>query len=212
MGKMSGKKTTITKSRYYLKGMEKIHPFKSIVLLFQLISIIILGFLIFNFEIRIAGEETHFSEIKFSDIFYISTLILFSTLFYSNRLHQFFKEEDLSRIKKNYYLLLLISSTFIVLQMVSVYMFQVDNKEIASESFSSYILLLISFHLVHLILSIVMIILLLFRLINTVEDPVKMLVYVTNPFEKLLIEIEQMTWNYQVALWLVIYLYILLRF
>ena len=209
---MSGKKTQQKTVRYYLKEIEKIHPFKSFVYLFFIISSLILGFVVFSLELKRTSLPGEFTSIQFPDIFTLGALVLFSTLLFTSRHINLFKEEKIHRLKSNFYLQLFISSLFIVTQMVAVYQFRLYANTILPESLISYFIVLISFHLVHLILAIVVMIILMFRLINVLEDPVKSLIYLTNPFEKLLIEIEQLFWNYQVIVWLLLFLYLELRF
>ncbi|GEM_PF-2731207 len=209
---MSTRKTTLIRRNYYLSEIEKIHPFKSIVLLFNVISTIILCFLVFNFEIKYASAEAQTVEFHLPDVFFIGTLILFSTLLISNKQIQLYRQENVKKLKSNYYLQLFVSSIFIVIQMFAVYQFQLKYGTSLSDNFNSFFILMTSFHLVYMILAIVLTILILFRLVNVMEDPIKTLVYETNPFERLLIEIKQILWNFQAGLWVVIFLYFLVRF
>lgn len=209
---MPGKKITYRKRNYYLRNIEEIHPYKNIIYLFNIISFIILSFLVFNFELQSAKENTTALDIRLPDFFLLSTMILYSTLSFSNWQKQLFKAEKILLIKKSFYLELFLKTFFIVCQMIAVYRFQYVQENNFSPTFNSYFLLLASFHLTVLVLNLVILIILLFRLVNVQEDPVKTLVYVTNPFENLILEIKQITNNYQVFIWSAIYLYLTFSF
>ncbi len=209
---MSGRKIEQKTFKYYLREIEKIHPFKSFVYLFFIISSLILGFVIFSLELKKASLPQDYSFIQFPDIFILGALVLFSTLLFTSRLTIHYQEENVIKLKRSFYLQLFISSLFIVTQMIAVYQFRLSANGELPEPMISYFIVLISFHLIHLIVAIVVMIILMFRLINVMEDPVKTLVYFTNPFEKLLLEIKQLFWNYQVIIWLILFLYLELRF
>ena len=209
---MSNKKIKQRTVKFYLKEIENIHPFKSFIYLFFFISSLILGFVIFSLELKWSSLQSEVKAIQFPEIFILGALLLFSTLLFTSRQSQFYKEEKLNQLKSSYYLQLFTSTLFIVIQMVAVYQFRINSEEKIPEVLISYFIVLISFHLAHMILAIVIMIILMFRLINVLEDPVKTLVYLTNPFEKLLLEIKQLFWNYQVIVWVLIFLYLELRF
>lgn len=209
---MPGKKTTYVKTRYYLNGIEKFHPFQNLVYLINLISSIVLAFLIFSFELKIASKEGALQTLNVPDVFLISTLVLFATLIFTNNQSYFFKEERIGKLKRNYYLVLFLGTVFIVVQMAAVYVFQLTETNKLSEDLNSFFILLISYHLIHLVICMLFLIMLLFRVVNSSEDPVKTLVYITNPYEKLLIKLKNIAWNYQVAVWVALFLYFSFRF
>lgn len=182
------------------------------VYLFNIISFIILVFLIFNFELQSARDITISQGVHMPDIFLLSTMILFCSLFITSWQRSLLKSERVVTIKQSFYLELLLNTTFIILQMVAVYRFQYVQVNHFSESFNSYFILLTSFHLTHLILHVIVLIMLMFRIVNVLDDPVKVLIYITNPFEKLLLDIKQIVNNYQVFIWVVVYLYTTFRF
>ncbi len=209
---MSGKKIQQKSVKYYLREIEKIHPYKSFVYLYFVISALILGFVVFSLELKKVTFFNSISEIVFPDIFILGAFLLFSTLLFTTHQTRLYKSENVNRLKSSFYLQLFISTLFIVIQMMAVYQFRLMTEGMIPGPLVSYFIVLISFHLIHLILAIVIMIILMFRLINVLEDPVKTLVYVTNPFEKLLLEIKQLFWNYQVIVWILIFLYLELRF
>lgn len=209
---MPGKKTTYVKTRYYLKGIEKFHPFQNLVYLINLTSSIVLAFIIFSFELKIAGKSSDPQTLDVPDIFLVSTLLLFATLIFTNNQRQFFKEERIEKLKRNFYLVLFAGVVFIILQMVAVYNFQLAESGKTSHDLDSYFILLISYHLIHLVVCLVFLIMLLFRVVNSLQDPVRTLVYVTNPYEKLLLKLKGIGWNYQVGVWVALYLYFSFRF
>lgn len=209
---MSGKKATYEKKGYYFSGIEKLHPYQSLLYLFNFVSAITMVFLVFSLEIKIAGEERELHHFDLPDVFMLATLLLFGTLIFTRHQAQLYKEEKLLKLKKNYYAVLFLSTLFIAAQMVAVYMFRISDASAVSQEFSSYFILLVSYHLFHLVMCVVFLIWLLFRVVNSMEDPVKMLVFVTNSYEALLMKLKNIAWNFQVAMWIALFVYFVFRF
>lgn len=200
------------KGYFYFKRLEQMHPMHTLVYLFLLLSFIAFIFSIYFFEIKVINVHLNLSSVRLPDLYVLGAFVLFASMFLAFDQKQLYKREKIRKLKINFYANIFISAIFIILQLVASYQVQIGFLEKENQEIISYIIYITGMHLIHLIIVQVFSIYVLFRIVSAADDPVKTLVYVTNPFEKLLIDINSKLWVYQSAMWICLYLYLTFRF
>ena len=197
---------------FYFRNWEEVHPIKTMVYLFLFMSFIAIIFSIYFFEIRLLKYPSQGNLVHLPDLYIVGTLVLFASLIPAISQISLYKAEKIDRLKINYYLIILLSATFMVIQLIASYKAQLNFINNENQQIVSYIIYITGMHLIHLVITQIFSVYLLFRIVSSLEDPVKTLVFVTNPFEKLMLELNRSAWIYQTLLWVVLFLYLLFRF
>jgi len=200
------------RSQFYFKRLEQMHPMKTLVYLFLFMSFIAFTFSIYFFEVKVVKEHLNLNNLQVPELYILSTLTLFSSLIMIFMHNKLYDGEQIHGLKKNFYGMIAISTMFIVLQLIASYQMQIDFQEKENQKIISYFIYITGMHLIHLIIVLTFSIYVLFRVVNAIEDPVKVLIYFTNPFEKLLLNINKTLWIYQTAMWMGLFLYLTFRF
>jgi cytochrome c oxidase subunit 3 len=140
----------------------------------------------------------------------LSTLLLLVSLIFSTKLIPDYLHDKIKSLRIRLSLILIAGLLFVILQ--SLAWLEILNMHVAPEmeTIQNYLYLFSGLHLTHIIAGVILTAYLFYRVASVEGDPVKSLILLTNPFEKTLLEILTVFWHYTIALWVVIYLMLLL--
>ena len=210
--KPSHQKTDVSTGSPVIKRIEKIHPFKMINYLIISASCLLFAFIIFLFIKYIAFELDGEYALRLPRFFVVSTLILFSSFYYTSRVKEFYENDQISMLRRMLSRILIVGLLYFMSQSVA-WIELLNSHDASGDSrLISYLIILSGTHLLFTIGGMVIAAILFYRYMLIEDDPVKTLIVTTNPTEKARLEIYRSYWNFITVSWIVIFLMLLFIF
>jgi cytochrome c oxidase subunit 3 len=206
----SDKKFKLIKQKPPFNRIEHIHPYKILTYVMILASSLVFTFYILSFLNLLQFDISKVPPTHFPKLFSVSTILIIASLALSTKLLNDYVYDNIKFIRIRLSMILIIGLLFIILQ--SLAWLEILNIKVGqdAETAQNYLYLFSGLHLTHVIGGVILAAFLFYRIASVEGDPVKSIILLTNPFEKLLLEIFTAFWHYVVLLWVVIYLILLL--
>lgn len=191
--------------------IEKMHPYKMLLVLGIVGIAMIFVFLVIAYTVSISND-LQVSEVRLPKIFTLATIILLGSSFALNLAIKAFHEDNMRQLNFMIFLVLLMGVIFTGCQFLG----WLDLKEsgifLAGQSSGTFLYVISGLHLMHLTGGILFLLLALVKTYKVRQDPVKALIMVTNPFDKLRLELLTVYWHFLSALWLFLFFFFLYTF
>lgn len=191
--------------------IEKMHPYKMLMMLAIVGIAMIFVFLVIAYTVSIS-DYFQTSEVRLPKIFTLATIILLGSSFALNLAVKAFYEDNMRQLNFMIFLVLLMGVIFTGCQFLG----WLDLKEsgilLAGKSSGTFLYVISGLHLMHLSGGIFFLLLALVKTYKVRQDPVKALIMVTNPFDRLRLELLTEYWHFLCALWLFIFFFFLYTF
>lgn len=185
----------------WLEKLRKIHPFK----LFMWIAIFSIGimflFLIVGFVLTNKIEKFYLPR-----YFTLSTLLLAASSFAMSRTLGAYKNDQIKVLHTGLVAAFLIAQVFVYSQWCGWQELQSHGIHLQGEANGSYLYLLSGLHLVHFFGGMLFLLFIYRKVFLAFKDPVKNIIYVTDPYEYMKLELLNIYWHFMGGLWLVMYL------
>ncbi len=186
----------------WIEKLRKMHPFR-LAMYVALVGICIMfGFLIFGFIVTK-------NDIKLGTNiwFLVSTIIIILSWFIASKFKQYYSLDDISKLYKSYLAELFLGFLFGLTQFLGWYLMQKQGITFAKGNISHTYLYLLSFlHLVHYFGGIIYIVYLIAKTYKVKNNVVKHLVFSTDPYEIMLIELATLYLHFMTYLWVIIFI------
>lgn len=192
--------------------MEGIHPLKVInylalsssCIIYAIISFLLIKHLAFELD----GNYT-FSLPKF---FTVSTILLICSLYFTSRILNAYKNDEIPFLKKQLSFTLLSGLLFLISQSIA-WMELLTNEVIPEKNdITVYVFVLSTIHIGYILVGMIMSVILFYKYMLIENDLVKTLIMTTNPLEKVKLEIYKVFWHFNVLSWTLIFLLFLFAF
>jgi len=191
--------------------IEKMHPYKMLMMLAIVSIAMIFVFLVIAYTVSIPNYFQT-SEVRLPKIFTLATIILLGSSFALNLAVKAFHEDNMRQLNFMIFLVLLMGVIFTGCQFLG----WLDLKEsgifLAGKSSGTFLYVISGLHLMHLSGGILFLLLALVKTYKVRQDPVKALIMVTNPFDRLRLELLTEYWHFLCALWLFLFFFFLYTF
>ena len=191
--------------------IEKMHPYKMLMMLAIVGIAMIFVFLVIAYTVSIPNYFQT-SEVRLPKIFTLATIILLGSSFALNLAVKAFHEDNMRQLNFMIFLVLLMGVIFTGCQFLG----WLDLKEsgilLAGKSSGTFLYVISGLHLMHLSGGILFLLLALVKTYKVRQDPVKALIMVTNPFDRLRLELLTVYWHFLCALWLFLFFFFLYTF
>jgi cytochrome c oxidase subunit 3 len=191
--------------------IEKMHPYKMLMMLAIVGIAMIFVFLVIAYTVSIPNYFQA-SEVRLPKIFTLATIILLGSSFALNLAVKAFHEDNMRQLNFMIFLVLLMGVIFTGCQFLG----WLDLKEsgifLAGKSSGTFLYVISGLHLMHLSGGILFLLLALVKTYKVRQDPVKALIMVTNPFDRLRLELLTEYWHFLCALWLFLFFFFLYTF
>lgn len=204
--KDTDRKILLKKSKPVIQRIESLHPYKMLGYLLIASSTLALLFAVIAFVQANWNQIDQFSAYKLPRFFSLSTLLLVSTLVFSSRIGYLYKHDQIVRLRVALSLMLIMGLVFIITQSLAWLELLNYPSEKPAEMLLSYLFLFSGSHMLFTAFSLVMVGMLFYRISSIEDDPVKSLILLTNPYEKVKLEITATFWHYLVGVWTALYL------
>ena len=190
-----------------IQRIERIHPFKTALYLSMAASGAIWLFILggYAFTLSANAEVT----LAMPKAFIVSTLMLLVSSYSLSGLVQAFQRDEPKSMVKKLGVTLVLAVLFAISQFIGWLQLSDTGFYNSAIGDSPYFHILSAFHLLHVLVGLAaMVYAFIFTLFHT-ADPVKNLILITNPFQKLKLELLVSYWHYLNATWVVLFLYFL---
>lgn len=201
--------TRTSRKKQSLSSFERLHPYKT--MLFLTIGGICLLFaiLLTGYSLSYKGDQV-IQNTDLPGYFIVSTAImLISSMVISYSL-RYFDADQLTGLIKILGVTLCMGIAFIVFQYLSWSQLKNRGVFLTTGIAGAYLYIISGLHLLHFIGGMVFMIIELYKLANVIRDPVKSLIFSTDPFEKLKLELLITYWHFMDILWLILFLFFIL--
>ncbi len=191
--------------------IEKMHPYTMLLVLGMVGIAMIFLFLVIAYSVSIA-DSAPISEVRLPKIFTMGTIILLGSSLALNLATKAFHEDNMRQLNFMIFLVLLMAVIFTGCQFLG----WLDLKEhgvfLADRSSGTFLYVISGLHLMHLAGGMLFLVLALIKSYSVRHNPVKALIMVTNPFDRLRLELLTIYWHFLGALWLLLFFFFLYTF
>lgn len=195
----------------WIQKIENMHPYQTLMYLGMFGSGLIFLFMTLAFLGSDPGNMESIS-FKMPKSFILSTLIILMSGYTASNMLIHYKEERIKKLKDSLLTTFLLGLIFTVLQFIGwkeLTMMGVDFKGLPSGSF---LYVLSGIHIFHLVGAMIFSILMVYKYHQTEKDEIKHLLLLTNPYEKMRIQLFTTYWHFMDLIWIVLFLIFVLRF
>lgn len=194
----------------------KNHPLKNLVY-FVIAGICMLFFtlmVVFGFS----NPAHYFADHHFPKAFLVSTLVIFISSFFMERVRRAFDRENGKALLNNLLIVLGLALIFFVLQFFGwrelwdahITLFEVSVKDGEPGTPTGAFLFIISgLHLLHLSVGLLLLFMAMFKVVNVSSDDVRAVLYFSNRLERTRLEMLAKYWHFLGGLWFLLFIYFL---
>ncbi|MGF1533704.1 MAG: heme-copper oxidase subunit III [Bernardetiaceae bacterium] len=211
---MSAKKDTQPVRRRPLNALqhiEKQHPYVVMLYVGMIGISAMFLFLLFSFRFYEIQEEV-LARFRFPTGFVISTCLLLMSSLTIHQAKLSFYEDDFLQMRRYLLITLGLGIGFSVCQVVGWYELQAAGLAWASQNSTTYLYLVSGLHVLHLLGGLAFVGVQAYSIHQKCHDPVKVLIAVTNPHEKMKLTLMTLYWHFMDGLWVVLFLYFVMAF
>lgn len=186
----------------FFERVERMHPYKMILILGLFGSSLIFLFLLVSFFLALGSQNDVPFEVP--KVFIISTLLIISSSFLINPIHQYFKDESRKALLTAMRFTFFIGIGFAICQLLGYRQLLENGVLFNSGVSSSFLYILTGLHALHFIAAHTYLGVLILQTQAIMRDPIQFLVAETNPFWHLKFELLTKAWHWLGALWLIL--------
>lgn len=191
--------------------IEKMHPYKMLLLLGILGIAMIFLFLVIAYSVSIANHS-QLAEIRLPKIITLGTIVLLASSIALNMAIKAFHEDNMRQLNFMIFLVLLMGAIFAGCQFLGWLGLKESGVFFTGHSSGTFLYVLSGLHMIHLAGGMIWLALAFAKSYQVRRDPVKALIMVTNPFDRLRLELITVYWHFLTALWLLLFFFFLYTF
>ena len=191
--------------------LEQLHPHKTLLYLAIFGSSLLFVFLIVSYSLSLRDADIFFN-FAFPKAFIVSLVLLLFSSYTMTRVVPAFVKDDLTTVKNSLGLTLLLGIAFTISQYVGWAELYRSGIYLSGEASGAYLYVISGLHVFHLAGGLVVLTIMYTQLSAISRDPVKKLIMVTNPYQKIKLEMLASYWHFVDALWLILFFYFLFSF
>jgi cytochrome c oxidase subunit III len=193
------------------KRIEKMHPHKMLLYFSIMASCLIFFFMVAAYSLTqpiMSGME----DFTFPKAFMVSTVIILLSSFTISKAVPAFKEDNMRKLERSLGITLLLGLLFATSQYLGWLELTRSGIYLSGEPAGSYLYVISGLHIIHLSFGMLFLTFLYLKALKSLKDPVKNLIMVTNPFQKMRLEILSTYWHAMGTIWVVLFFYFLFTF
>ncbi len=193
-----------------LDRLEKLHPHKTLLYLTIFGSCLLFGFLIVAYAAK--SDANTYIDFEFPKAFIVSLVLLLFSSYSISRALTAFEADDMKTLKNSLGITLMLGLAFTISQYIGWYELTQSNIYLSGEVSGSYLYVISGLHVLHLAIGLVFLTMTYTQVSNISRDPVRQLIMVTNPYQRIKLEMLTTYWHFVDALWVVLFFYFLFTF
>ncbi|GAA5034219.1 cytochrome oxidase subunit III [Marivirga lumbricoides] len=198
---MAEKKTKNEQLTFFEK-VERMHPYKMMLILGIVGSSLIFFFLLFSFFVSLDNTET--STIQIPAVFVLSSVLIIASSFILHPAMKYFKQEAIPALLTSLRFTFLLGLGFAFCQLIGWTELKASGILLTTNVSGSFLYVLTALHGLHFIVVHTYLGFLIFQTRSISKDPVKLLIAETNPFWHLKYELLTKAWHFLGVLWMIL--------
>ena len=210
---MRGQENNIKRQRgeSTFQRIEKMHPHKMLLYLGIVGSSLIFLFMVIAYTISKPPSEL-LQDFSMPKAFICSTVLLILSGFSSSKIVEAYKKDQIFKLKNTVGITLLLGIGFAVSQYIGWLELQESGIYFAGKASGSFLYVISGLHVLHLFAGLGFLTYLFFYTYWVSKDPVRSLIMVTNPYQKIKLQIFSIYWQFLDILWVILFFYFLFAF
>ncbi|MEQ9440736.1 MAG: cytochrome c oxidase subunit 3 [Cyclobacteriaceae bacterium] len=205
------KNTEKTERATAITRLEKLHPHKTLLYLAIFGSSLIFLFMMVSYSMNQRNADT-FIHLEFPKAFVVSMVLLLFSSFTMTKVLPAFLKDDLMAVRHLLGITLLLGVAFTISQYIGWSELYHSGIYLSGKASGAYLYVISGLHVLHLAAGLLFLTVVYTQLSSISHDPVKMLIMVTNPYQKIRLEMLTAYWHFVDALWLLLFFYFLFSF
>ena len=208
---MSSKQDKLYTSNRLLSGIreiEKWHPHKMLTYLFLLGSFLVMIFLLITFTIEVIRQSEFLEIIKLPKFFIVASIVILLSGYFNRDILKLYHHDNIEMIRKKLFEKFLFGTVFLLFQFIGWLELVFQGLTLNSNVIGTYIFLLTSYHMVHMLACLVAIAWFLYKTKDIHIDPVSRLIYFTAPYERVKLEIFIILWRFIIFSWIFLFVWL----
>ena len=193
-----------------ISRLEQLHPHKTLLYLSIFGSSLLFAFLITAYAMK--TDANTFINFRFPKAFIVSLVLLLFSSFSISKALVAFREDDMKGLKHSLGITLVLGLAFTISQYVGWYELNQSNIYLSGDVSGSYLYVISGLHVLHLAAGLVCLTMMYTQVSAISRDPVRQLIMVTNPYQRIKLEMLTTYWHFIDALWVVLFFYFLFSF
>ena len=187
------------------------HPYKTFLLVAILGIAILFLFMLGAFQLT-KPPTFGGTNFKFPKAFVLSAVVLLISSAVLGNLLDLYKRDQIQAIRNKLLVAFVLGMLFCVLQFIGWRELSQNGIKFKGLVSGSYLYLISGLHLAHLVGGMLILYVELIMVWQKSKDSVKCLIYFTDPYQKLKLELLRIYWHFMDALWLILFFYFLFSF
>ncbi|MBL0764168.1 cytochrome c oxidase subunit 3 [Marivirga atlantica] len=186
----------------FFERVERMHPYKMILILGLFGSSLIFLFLLISFFVSLSNVEE--VNVEVPSIFIISTILIISSSYFINPIRKLFKANAHKALVTTMRYTFLLGVGFAFCQLMG-YRELIESGNLFNSGIaSSFLYILTGLHALHFIAAHTYLGVLIFQTKGIMRDPIKYLMAETNPYWHLKYELLTKVWHFLGVLWMIL--------
>jgi cytochrome c oxidase subunit 3 len=205
----SEKRLGSVRSKPVLQRIEQLHPYILFCYLTIASSVLFNIFLLISFLQKSAFDFSPVGPDHFPKFFHLSSILLAGTFALSSGILSAYEKDEVGTLRKKLSFMIITGLILIIMQALG--WIELLGTEAARKVhlYNDYLYLFSGILTLHIVASTVFVGFQFYKISSVEGDPVKSLILLTNPYEKVKLEIYVTFWRYTAIAWIVIYLFYL---
>ena len=189
---------------HWFKKIEQLHPYRMLIYLGMFSSGLVFFFLATAFLISQSASNS-LVQYQMPKSFIISSFMIIGSAFISAQIIPAFLEQNLKKTKRKLTYTLVLGILFTIFQFRGWQELAASGIDFTGLPSGSFLYILSGIHLFHLAGAMIYALILWLLLQNSEKDHVKSLVILTNPYEKMRLELFSLYWKFMDIVWLILF-------
>jgi len=198
--------------RNYIRKIEKLHPYQTIMYLGMFGSGLIFLFLALAFIFTQNPTLLELKEFRMPYAFLLSSIVMVGSGFYVGRLVIYFDQENLVELRKMLSLTLFLGFVFIGLQIIGWIELGNMGLHFTGIPYGSFLYVLTGIHIFHLLGALIYGIVLTVYFKKIKNDSIKSFLVMINPYERMRLRLFTLYWYFMDGIWLVLFVLFFISF
>lgn len=197
-----------------LEKIERLHPHKMLLYLAIFGSSLIFLFMLIAFTASNGHPAIQESGIQLSipKAFIFSTLVLMISSYFVSRFMRAFEQENMKKLRNMLGITVVLGFVFTISQYWGWHQLEQAGHGLSGISSGAYLYIISGLHILHLVGAMFFMTHQFIRISSIAADPVKTLITVTNPYQKMKLGMLATYWHFMDFLWIGLFLYFLFWF
>lgn len=201
-----------TRESTTLEKIEKLHPHKMLLYLAIFGSSLIFAFMLIAFTASYTAPGPEQPVFVMPKAFIFSTLILLFSSYFVTHFLKLYHNDEMKKLRNYLGITVVFGFLFTICQYWGWHQLENTGYGLTGMTSGAYLFVISGLHILHLVGGIFFLTYQFICISRVAGDPVKSLILVTNPYQKLKMEMLTTYWHFLDILWVSLFLYFLFMF